>query len=1459
MPGFDPSTAQPVGGFDPSTATQAFDPSTATPSITQRAPGATGLGMIGQTFQDLMDPNHLQHDPNAAEQAIMGVTYSKPVQSLQANYQSAVTNGLFMEPVRQVMESLGVGRQAGESDANLHARYNAAILSARQQAQQQAANSTIGAYDGNPVHMAERLGQQAGNVGANIVANPQYFLMPGASQGSSVLGNIANAGIVNAGIGGASDMAAQLMDKAEGVKKDFDVQQNLQSTLMSGLFGAGLHSTVEVAPYVKSLFGNRGLDTTPQADPRSFQSQIAPMTGDHATMNAADHAQYQQLLQTGSVDDIKEFFKGRQGPQPSWTDVNTWVEHRDNPPAATNGVSGPDPNRQPDFNYEQSYNDHAEQQYRETNRQAVEDHVNNQTAGWNNAPPVEVVHGPSDIADPGIKDQALKSDGNGNALGFLGGDGTVRMYSGRISTPEMANSVLYHEGLGHFGLAEQFGNKLDSVLQSMLDRNVNQFSKDTDAWQERNPGAYDGDRIRAAEEVLAERSEGGQVPKSWGDAVKSTIMQFGRKIGLKLAYSDAEVRNILSMAHDAVVKGTDVRSNGFQGTNSHIEALQNIGAHGEIDGNKFMRNALGEEQTDPEHLDDIDRLKQDPRFWSDPEFRKNVIEMARTRFDPESAKPAEEPVYRSEADVRAGKFITRSQMEAKQQASDPDYKAQDLEGIYHALDEGYTPTTVSWNETRTRAMRMGFTPDQIKNLRDTNPGELSTRLFRMQAAANMAQQTIEGLNSKLDTPAWSEGDQAKYIQALADRAYLVPRIKGDRAEYARALQISKAAASYSNSSMDAIRDALAAHESGLANLTDPDNFLKFARQVKQMMQNGNQTGAQTMMGSVNKPYWWQYLTTFHMNMMLSALSTHVKAPIDMATGITRNVIEKTIAMPIGQARMALEQLTGKTVKPGVEPAELANHVYGLMKAVSDAEVYKATLSAAANGQSSYVIDGKRTPTNFTNQFGALSNPRIPIISKPTDLIGAQDTFFRSVEMNAQLLTVATREARAQLGPKASTTDVMTLGHTLATTATPTMLKEAFGETNRTLLLNDNPLNEIINKARVVRPGMTPGQQLMSFVAGNLAPFIRVESNNLINRVIQRSPLGLVDPTGYTQSQLKAGGAKADIAISKMLYGTALLGLYWGAAAAVKDKLTGDGPDNVDKYKEAIASGWRPDAVHEDGKYNTGGQLGMSVNPFDTHNKTAQLVASARQAYEAGMSSQGWGSAFKMAMGSVFHNLADMSWVSDIQPAIDATMARGSEGQSAVSRFASAEAGTWLPNGMNQAAKITDPVERDTTAPNSISGAIGNTLASEVPGLRQTLPIKYSVYGDPLANGGSLTGVHTIIPGLSGNGTTETHDPAERELDRLNSLIPSALVTPVQHTIAKDPGDSSQGKINLLPDQFEEYQRLAGKSIVYYTQQEMDSGQWSKMSDQDRVTEVRGIETDSKKAAADAIRERYYSK
>ena len=407
-----------------------------------------------------------------------------------------------------------------------------------------------------------------------------------------------------------------------------------------------------------------------------------------------------------------------------------------------------------------------------------------------------------------------------------------------------------------------------------------------------------------------------------------------------------------------------------------------------------------------------------------------------------------------------------------------------------------------------------------------------------------------------------------------------------------------------------------------------------------------------------------------------------------------------------------------------------------------------------------------------------------------------------------------------------------------------MVEQSLDLTNRTLLLNSNPINKWLDKYRVYRPGMTVPQRIGNFLVSNLAPFIRVESNSLMNRVVQRSPLAFLDP--YTQKQLASGGAQFDIAMAKILYGTVSLGMAWTAADKAKNYLTGDVSDNEAKKKELLAGGELPRAVHETGHYDQSSNLAMSVFPWDQHNAVAQMVASAREAFDSPAGAADKATALKLAAVSVFSDLSKMTWINDMAPLVDAATAPHTQLGGKVAKFAGDEAKTFVPNILGQTERMTDN-QRDTrtTDPTNVLGSMGNEMKSQIPGLAGTLPTRYNVYGEPQGTGATAMGVHTWFG--RGNNLPEVSDPAEKELNRLAQLTPAAIVTGVQSTVKVDGAN-----VKLTPAQQDEYQHYAGQGIVQAVRDQQQSGQWNQMSDKDKIAFVRSTQTEAKKQVRETL-------
>jgi hypothetical protein len=213
-------------------------------------------------------------------------------------------------------------------------------------------------------------------------------------------------------------------------------------------------------------------------------------------------------------------------------------------------------------------------------RQEMADHINSVTGKWKNSPEFEV------------HEDFSKMDGIDNdAIGAVTPDGKVVLNSKRIleaskvskATPkEIINAVVYHEALGHHGLAQKFGDQLSTVLTNFYEKGVHTFREDVDKFIAENPDYYDKNdpnyMSNMIEEVLAKKSEAGAIPVTLKDKISNIVKMYARKMGIGLKYSDREIETILGMAHDATINGKrmDVAGNGFKFMNIGERAHNNF-------------------------------------------------------------------------------------------------------------------------------------------------------------------------------------------------------------------------------------------------------------------------------------------------------------------------------------------------------------------------------------------------------------------------------------------------------------------------------------------------------------------------------------------------------------------------------------------------------------------------------------------------------------------------------------------------------------------------------------------------------------------------------------------------------------------------------------------------------------------------------------------------------------------
>jgi hypothetical protein len=1403
---------------------------------------------------------------------------------------------------------------------------NNALITARQKAGEEEQQNAINVHIPNPFDNGQNLtnlvtGKKKSGFDIDPVAATYGFLggadptlaipIPGIG---AVAGRIASKGVANyaakvavstaahAAYGAASDAAYQGADIVDGIQKKFDVDRTLHAAEATGVLG-GLGQAA--SPFVRSLFEQRnGLDTTPPPTPEGTTNPFSGAQG----MTRDQLLQYHNVLRDGNESDIHNFFNDKNIIPPTHTDIHEWVKRRDQ--------SG-----------QQDLFDQTGAEGKSTDqlvddivpgppdlREAVQNHIDKQTASWKNKPDFEIINHTDEIADPAIQESAVKEGAdNPDALGFLGGDGKVRIFANKIDSPETLNAILYHESLGHYGLQQLFGARLDSMIGNLLNRNVGQFGADVNTWIKKNPGAYNGDRIRAGEEVLANMSNNGTLKPSLADALTSHVRGFGRKMGLKLSYSDAEVRQILNMAHQAVIngKGRDVRANGFATQNSNKFMFAGPKAQG-FDENHPMAYTAKDGITRNEISDQSSSLKQHPYDFMEslkdgapktlgeildhPRLYEAYPQLKELQIRGRSLPEHYQGYYLPAKDGAFGRTTpkivlnTATNVEVyKTLLHETQHAIQDIEGIpgvkdgtnnngydnnpleheafatedrakmgavdrinnrpvfmrrgdlepkdiadeaYQRLDREYKPTGRTWEQAQALAKDTALSPEAIRESRAV--GNLDRKLFVYDNAAKEANAKLMSL--KTDGPLSAE-DHVAALETAAHFNYVLGRIENDARQIARGLNALKAV-NFSRNNLLRLKNALASSDTNMDALTDPDTMLKFLKQYQEMAGKGNPNGAANLLKGVTQPYWWQYLLSFRQNMMLSALSTHLKSTMDMGTMIGRELQESTLALPGSAVRETLRSLGATNIKPGAHPTELAAKLWGLTRAALEAKTYADTWRALKNGT-------PQGQNQWANSGSTIEPPRIPGVSKVSDLISAQDTFFRSFLMNQNLHALGARMAYEKLKAldnKVSWDDVMTNGAAIARSPSPEMIDHARELTENTILLNKSPLNTTIDKARKIVPGMNVGEQATSFFTNLFTPFIRVGSNAVMNQFIRKSPLAFLDPV--TRADFQAGGARSDIAVARIAMGTALLGYYWNQSNPKKDKIEGEGPDNRDKLLEKEAGGYSPNSIHENGRYNQTSNLNISLNPLDVHNNIATMVAGLREAYESGADSGKIAVGLKLASVTMLHQLSNQTWLEDISSLVDSLTDRHDTGGQKLGKVGANIAKSFLPNVTNQLAHQIDLNRHDTTS-DTVSGTIGNTVESNIPGATNNLPIRYNVYGQPVKTGTSITGIHTWVD--PGNGQNEVTDPAEKELSRLAGLTKAAIVTPTSHTV------TIEGQhLKLTPSQIEDYQKYAGQTIVQAVRSQMENGQWNSMKEQDRINYIRSVQTQAKKQVRDTL-------
>ncbi len=1238
-------------------------------------------------------------------------------------------------------------------------------------------------------------------------AGPESLVNPGAGPGARIAAQI--------GMGGASDAAYQAADITDEVADEFNTSQMLTSAAMGG----GLQSAFEVPGFIRDLFKKRGVDTNPDADPRVATKVDQPMDVEvkaTETLKASEYSpeELKQYVDSGEwkqdpanpdqlIRTTDEEYNARieqNGEEviqasPAEAVAEAPVGRTKADLAAERGIA-PDgtemPVRAPEENLEPTAPERVTPEM-----SATLDRVNTITQDWKDAPKIEVFEDFKDI--DGVEP---------NWVGFVGDDGIVRINSTAAKTPSMVDAVVFHEALGHYGLTKEFGDGLDKLMLDLYDSNPTIRAK-ADAYGERFPTTYadaDVPTARHVEEVLAEMSEAGQLTPTMRGRIVRFLKELGRKMGVNIKYTDAEIKHILSMAHSAVVNGKSVPENGFrlfkpkQGDDEPVIANINL-------------DNLGVEKTPAEFERDMFAGR---KAQADLKTLMNTAERGSSRNtgSANDNRPMQRTA-RDEDEMTLIGSINPSRIKSK----------YDIEEILEGLVEeagDYTP--VSREQTMAEAKAMGINASKMLK-GEGDVGNLSAKVYAARQVMTAQLNKVAKLQEKMATDGYSEALQADFIKALTTLRAVHASVSQNASELGRALASLRM---MSDGKMSAAKIIKAMQEQGNDLLGNPEQFKKFAATLAATADVKGELAAIKMARDSFKHKAEDYIFSAWYNMLLSSPATHVVNFVGTGGNFAADMMFATGAALKGQFGRNADRIRAR---------EIGYRMWGALSALrasSDtwANTRRVLNGAEASGtkteKAQHVLGGdlslgKRVTIKGAGDFAS------GVFEAPSRALAGADEFWKNVLQLSDIHGMAVRNAGRQ-GLKG---------------------KEFW---NRTQELIDNPTDEMLahaadyskvlqfqDKASAIGKAIIDLQtpKADSSVPGRVArgivkiavPFVRTP-DALIRTALRYTPLGVFERENI--KGWKAGGAERDKVKARLIMGSAIS--FWLATEAMKGNITGVGPSDSKKKQEWLA-GHQENSVKVGDKY-------YSIAGLEPVSTVINGIATLVERGKAGeISDEDYvKTALNLSRG-IGTVLTENAYTEGLNNLMAVTASDPDQGGIAFTNFiAGLASSATTPAILRKYTQATDPVVRDTTGDGSLYDRIIGRVKSGLPGLSEQLPERYDIYGKshPRDFAGPDLASRTNIREVES-------DPALKELIRLAETTDKVVVGAPGKNVKVDGAQR-----RLTAEEFQKYQYLSGYWIVESTREEMKTPEWQTGDDAYKLGVMKEITEDMRKAARELL-------
>lgn len=690
------------------------------------------------------------------------------------------------------------------------------------------------------------------------------------------------------------------------------------------------------------------------------------------------------------------------------------------------------------------------------------------------------------------------------------------------------------------------------------------------------------------------------------------------------------------------------------------------------------------------------------------------------------------------------------------------------EAMKGQIDEA-TRGKITHEETAKLADDLGMTVTDLLARRKGQPFNAEEALAARNLWAASGTRLL-GLAKKAAGPNAGALDQFEFRKAMAVHAAIQSEVIGARTETARALASWRIEAKGRTEQLRAIDQTLTAMGGDVTSK-------EMARRLAILAEHGDPRAIAKFV----ERGWGAKTADAIKEAWVNGLLTN---PVTHAVNVSSNLLVAFQQIYERAGAAGIRQFLGGE---GVAPGEATAMAYGMVESLKDA--FKLSAKALKTGETSLgfnkvdirpnAISAEAFNMSKETGMGRAVDFIGSAVRIPTRLLQSEDEFFKTIgyrmELRAQALRTATQEGHKGVGLARRVEEIVNdppeyIRINAADAAmynTFTNEMGAFGKAVMNLRNIDHPLNPLI------------------FVL----PFIRTPVN-VARYAFERTPFAPL--VSQWRADIAAGGARADLALSRMATGTAIMTVAMDLADS--GLITGAGPKNEDKdVAEALQRQGIPPYSFKVGNrwysYNRADPLGMTLG----------FAASIAEAVRKGEIDEDdvdeWNEVAAMSIAAVSQVTISKTYLQGFAKFVEVM----TDPKRHTQKYVDDLVASFLPfTGLAAAIEnVVDPTLREVNSP-------ADAVMARIAGLSSKLPPRRDLWGRPLLKESGLGKTYDFIVPLASR--QQVDSPIDRELVRLNA-------GPLRIT-KKTSFSGARVNLKQFPEVYDDYVRLAGNDLKH---------------------------------------------